>query len=46
MLNTPRSTQFVDSMALLISVRDGSCDIAIDFTKEEFLSIIENIYTC
>jgi hypothetical protein len=30
----------------LISVRDGLCDIAIDFTKEELLSIFENICTC
>ena len=29
----------------LICVRDGLCDIAINFTKEELLSIIENVCT-
>jgi hypothetical protein len=37
----------VNLLSELISVRDGLCDIAIDFTKEELLSIIEeNICTC
>ena len=30
----------------LISVRDGLCNIAIEFTKEELVSIIENTCTC